>query len=500
MLIQTTILICISLFLWLGYSFYIIDKKSDLNRYLIALTCCYILTGFLEYSISNIPTHEVNLELVIGLEFLKIGRWAFLLLIIWSYAIYSEAVVSSRKRFFVMFMVLPALFILTSMLTESFPILVNKNNELFLSVSNNNILYFANIIWEIGANTLFLLVIYLILKRTTDRTQQKNLLFLGGITIVVFISVWGYRLSALDNGIRVFVLDTPIGFLFLYIFGLIVTNFRLLNPMLTNNIRQLINSLSQWVFITNKKGEITDLNDLAIEFIGLPKANLINEPIKDWMEIKEITAFNNGDPTIEGDNQKNYSAKVFSRSGDSREFKVSVKPIYYDKEMIGYSYICTDLTHLYQQQKEIEELLNKRNLAKGAAFERLNKKEQILEELKSEIKLLVKSPNINMDEKRVMSNLKREIDFYLNADEWKQMMLHFEETNPGFYKKLSNQNKKLTALEAKHCAYILLGMTKEEVANLLRVSINSINVARFRLRKKMDCKTDQELKTFLEQL
>lgn len=79
---------------------------------------------------------------------------------------------------------------------------------------------------------------------------------------------------------------------------------------------------------------------------------------------------------------------------------------------------------------------------------------------------------------------------------WKEFLNIFEKVNQEFYQKLSRMSQDLSPGEMKLCALIKMNMGNKEVAQILGISPQSVNMARYRLKKKLA--PDQDLT--LEQL
>lgn len=85
--------------------------------------------------------------------------------------------------------------------------------------------------------------------------------------------------------------------------------------------------------------------------------------------------------------------------------------------------------------------------------------------------------------------------------EWEQFMEYFGQIHPLFIKKLQQcSNSNISASELRLCMLIKLNMTSIEIAEVLKVTPDSIRVARYRLRKKLPIDKGQKLGVFLLQI
>lgn len=86
-------------------------------------------------------------------------------------------------------------------------------------------------------------------------------------------------------------------------------------------------------------------------------------------------------------------------------------------------------------------------------------------------------------------------------DIWKEFEVRFSQVYNEFYERLNTKYPDLTLNEKRICAFLRLNMTTKEICALTRQSYNSLNVARARLRKKLNIQNeDINLVTFLENI
>ena len=76
----------------------------------------------------------------------------------------------------------------------------------------------------------------------------------------------------------------------------------------------------------------------------------------------------------------------------------------------------------------------------------------------------------------------------------------FGQLRPGFFARLKEINPELTDSDLRLCTYISIGMRAKEIAQQLSVTPDSVNTARYRLRKKLNLKSDEKLDDFLRNL
>jgi len=89
----------------------------------------------------------------------------------------------------------------------------------------------------------------------------------------------------------------------------------------------------------------------------------------------------------------------------------------------------------------------------------------------------------------------------LNVDEeWDNFKMHFDKVHPHFFEKLKKLDAGLTDENLKLCAYIKMGMTNKQIAQLFHVMANSIISYRYRLKKKLQIPDNESLSRFIGNL
>jgi AraC family transcriptional regulator, chitin signaling transcriptional activator len=84
-----------------------------------------------------------------------------------------------------------------------------------------------------------------------------------------------------------------------------------------------------------------------------------------------------------------------------------------------------------------------------------------------------------------------------NTDDWKMFQEAFNNADKKFLKKLKSKHSELTPNDLRLCAYLRLNLTSKEIAPLLNISPRSVEVKRYRLRKKMNLPHDANLTNYI---
>jgi len=114
---------------------------------------------------------------------------------------------------------------------------------------------------------------------------------------------------------------------------------------------------------------------------------------------------------------------------------------------------------------------------------------------------LVKSKlDFKKENQKHIEEIIRDLQSTTDQDIWKEFEIRFQQVHNEFYEKLNERFPNLSANEKKLSAFLRLNMSTKEISAITYQSINSITVARSRLRKKLDLDTDENLISFLENL
>lgn len=84
-----------------------------------------------------------------------------------------------------------------------------------------------------------------------------------------------------------------------------------------------------------------------------------------------------------------------------------------------------------------------------------------------------------------------------NTDDWKMFQEAFNNADKDFLKKMKSMHSDLTPNDLRLCAYLRLNLSSKEIAPLLNISPRSVEVKRYRLRKKMSLPHDANLTNYI---
>lgn len=120
----------------------------------------------------------------------------------------------------------------------------------------------------------------------------------------------------------------------------------------------------------------------------------------------------------------------------------------------------------------------------------LIKKNEFLSSLKGELKKVEGEANLKYIFKIIDKNLK-------NVDDWKLFEEAFNNADKEFFKKLKLKHPNLTPNDLKLCAYLRMNLSSKEIAPILNISAKSVDIKRYRLRKKMKLEHNVSLSNYI---
>ncbi|TYP99310.1 two component regulator with propeller domain [Tenacibaculum adriaticum] len=117
------------------------------------------------------------------------------------------------------------------------------------------------------------------------------------------------------------------------------------------------------------------------------------------------------------------------------------------------------------------------------------KKNEFLNTIKGELK-----SGESTGAKKVIKIINENIN---NTDDWQMFKEAFNNADKDFIKKIKDIHPALTPNDLRLCAYLRLNLSSKEIAPLLNISPRSVEVKRYRLRKKMDLPHESNLTEYI---
>jgi ligand-binding sensor domain-containing protein/DNA-binding CsgD family transcriptional regulator len=393
-------------------------------------------------------------------------------------------------------------------------------------VSGKLIVDNSNKIWLFSKNYIH----YFSLSKLSNQLKQNIIPIPASLTN----SMLGYEnITQISNSD--YLIGTTNGYYILNLNDLSFKNYKIsITNVITNKQNESYSNRS----IVSKGVFDFDENNIIInytvpdynKYINVEFQYLLEGFQEDWSEwnSKTTVSFKNLAPG-------NYSFKVRSKLANSTaseavvySFKVE-KPwywsntalfVYFISIIILSRFIHRAYKNYYQKQKEklieennllleIKELENEQQVMRirneqlsidvdtknrelAVSTMSLNSKNELLTFIKDDLKKTSEGGNRSI--KSVISTISKNIS---EGDSWSIFKDAFDNTDKDFLKKMKVAHPILTANDLRLCAYLRLNLSSKEVAPLLNISVRSVEIKRYRLRKKMELTHEQGLVEYI---
>ncbi|MGO4773483.1 hypothetical protein ACEN2I_17630 [Flavobacterium sp. W22_SRS_FK3] len=228
---------------------------------------------------------------------------------------------------------------------------------------------------------------------------------------------------------------------------------------------------------------------LLTTFLFKGKANRVSESSvvnKDVIDYKVSLPEN--DLTPKNSHNKNLLKQIESKEQEVASYQFTIS----QKDRL----IATlEEKYMEKEKKLIKELEFKNKQLTSFKFCYDNKNE-IIEQILNKLEKVKKVPSSEKNE--ILSQLNKSIKKNLAADKnWEYFREFFQESQVGFHSKLMSKHKDLRPNDLKICSLIRLNLTIKEMADILAISPGSLKTARYRLRKKMNLDSEQNILDYL---
>lgn len=155
-----------------------------------------------------------------------------------------------------------------------------------------------------------------------------------------------------------------------------------------------------------------------------------------------------------------------------------------------------EIATLKSQQLEIE-VKHKSSELSSAAMN-IVRKNEMLNDISVNMKNICNSEEISETLREKLLHLISSIDKNISNDSvWDEFKKNFDVVYNDFIRRLQKQFPELTSNDIRMCCYIKSGLSSKEIAPLINISVKSVEMARYRLRKKMNLSAENSLTEFL---
>ncbi|HEB61603.1 MAG TPA: PAS domain S-box protein [Bacteroidetes bacterium] len=275
------------------------------------------------------------------------------------------------------------------------------------------------------------------------------------------------------------------------------------------------------IVFSNKDGGL-EANQKFCDMIGYSKEELRKMTAKDVTFPEDRFLHLDGQKKLDNKEFESYTfeKRYLSRTGKIIYAKVTLYKIHEEISNYGTQVALiediSDKKGLNKKNLELQQLRLQESISKSEKEELQSKMDALNRELTSNLMFISQRNSllnaINDSLVEISSKAGYEIKYELfkisakvknniMLDEaWSKFKFHFDQIHPDFFSKLRKMNPSLTQKELKQCAYICIGLSNKEAAQLLSVSPKSIEMARYRIKKKFKLEPEDNLMAFIQSL
>ncbi len=271
--------------------------------------------------------------------------------------------------------------------------------------------------------------------------------------------------------------------------------------------KHLADATLEGVAICSPEGVILNHNKQLSKILRSAEENVLNENIYKWLPKPQWGEASSVQveyefPSDDEDKILNLlSRKIQYQTDDAvivtvRDITAAKRIAQLEKQRLQEKIVNEKEINRLQKEKYEADLAHKNRQLTSTTLQ-INNKNKILEEISNVLQELTgNSMNNPSKHYRKISMI---IKDNLNLDkDWEQFKLHFDEVHPDFFEALKRRYPSLTDTDLKHCAYMRIGFSTKEIARLLNVTPRSVQVSRYRMKKKMSLPEEVDLREVIK--
>lgn len=260
-----------------------------------------------------------------------------------------------------------------------------------------------------------------------------------------------------------------------------------------NFLNELIDTIPYPISYYLKDGECVIHNKIFEQFFNISSCeggSFYNLFLKDGVDIH----YSNDRKIIDGtEAQLSYECQVTFPDDTLHDILFTKAPFVDQNQKIrGIICVMSDVTELKKAHREALER-QKNELANISM--RLIQTCELNEKIINDISQMYEHTNKKGNDliREIISNYK----YATNDNIWDEFEKRFNDVHSDFYKKLGEAHPDLSPNERKLCAFIKLNMSSKEIAAITFQNAKSIDMARYRLRKKLGLTEEENLMAYM---
>ncbi len=251
----------------------------------------------------------------------------------------------------------------------------------------------------------------------------------------------------------------------------------------------------------------SELNEPLTRKISSMFLYQINKKLGNWQEaLRYHEIFQKVSDTLINDNkiqeltrlQMQYEYEKIEKDNQARQQKARLTYITLLSMVTGVSVILallfflarsrTKRIRLEKEKLEKDMIIKNKELTTNVIY--LLQKNELINSITS--RLLKLKENLKEENKQPVQKIIVDLQSITEKEVWEEFEYRFQNVHEEFYQNLKKKFPDLTPSEIKLAAFLRLNMNTKEIASITNQSVNSLETARYRLRKKLGI-TNQEV-------
>ena len=149
------------------------------------------------------------------------------------------------------------------------------------------------------------------------------------------------------------------------------------------------------------------------------------------------------------------------------------------------------------RSQNLEAEIQFKNAELATSAMHLVKKGELITRLKAELNQLMRRVDVPAAQTEVKKMIKQLEEDEQIDQEWDQFAKHFDKVHSDFVVHLKTKHPDISASEVKLCSFLRMNLSSKEIAQLLNISVRGVEISRYRLRKKLNLNSGENLFDYL---
>ena len=274
------------------------------------------------------------------------------------------------------------------------------------------------------------------------------------------------------------------------------------------------------IALLDKNLELISANEAFCRLTGLKKNELVGFKLIDFLGNTNVS-FENKIQEINAGKIPVFSfyTNVLLKKEKRVYLRVEVKVVFYDKENTGYVLTLLNVSKqkearrkdqeiielkykeklIIEQQQELQAELDARIRELASNWMLVSQKTSLLKSVGKKLKEAL--PNMKSSSKKDVEKVIKIIERQgIFEDNWENLKIHFVKTHPQFFNRIRAYAPAVTENDLRHCVYLKIGLSTKETAQILAVLPKTVEMARYRIKKKLKLDRNQKLSDFIRNI